>query len=59
MQGTRLDQHAFQLQGAQQLYEGSPLTGFMGVVGRLGQGDAERPGIDCRLDDIYAVGRSP
>lgn len=30
---------------------GLPLTGFMGVVGRLGQGHAERPCIDRDLDD--------
>ena len=51
MQGIRLDQHAFQLQGAQQLFEGSPFTGFAGVVGRLGQGDAESTGIDRDLGD--------
>jgi hypothetical protein len=51
VQGIRLDQHAFQLQGAQQLFEGRTLTGFPGVRGRLGQGDAERPGIDRHLGD--------
>lgn len=51
MQGIRLDQHAFQLQVAQQLFEGTPLTRFMGVVVLLGQGDDERPGIDRHLGD--------
>ena len=51
MERVRLDQHAFQLQGAQKLLECSPLTGFMGVVGRLGQGDAKSAGIDRDLGD--------
>jgi len=51
MQCIRLEQHAFQLQGAQQLFEGGPFTGFTGVVSRLGQGDAVRPGIVRHLGD--------
>ena len=46
MQSIRLDQGAFQLQRAEQLLERGPLAGFVGVVGLLGQGDTEGPGID-------------
>jgi hypothetical protein len=38
----RLDQHAIEIQAAEQLFQLSTLTGFMGVVGLLGQGDAKR-----------------
>ena len=51
MQGIRLDQNAFQLQGAQQLFEGGPFTGFAGVVDRLGQGDTKGPCLDRHLGD--------
>ena len=63
----RLDQGALKLKGTEQLLllrrslrlEGSSLAGFVCVIGLLGQGDAERPGIDGHLGDIYAVGRRP
>ncbi len=55
MQGIRLDQHAFQVQAAQQLFEGSPLTGFMGVVGLLGQGGVKGPGVRRALGDKVVV----
>ncbi len=35
MERIRLDQHAFQIKAAQQLFEGGPLTGFVSVVGLL------------------------
>jgi hypothetical protein len=45
VQGICLDQHAFQVQAAQQLFESGPLTGFMRVVGLLGKGDAKGSGL--------------
>jgi len=51
VQGIRLDQGALQLKGAQKLFERSPLAGFMGVIGLLGQGDTKRAGIHRDLGD--------
>jgi hypothetical protein len=47
----RLDQHALKIQCGQQLFEGSALTRFASVIGRLGQGDAKGPGIHRHLGD--------
>ena len=55
MQGIRLDQHAIEIQTAQQLLEGSPLAGFVGVIGLLGQGDAKGSGVDRDLGDESMV----
>ncbi len=51
MQCIRLDQNTLEIQAGQQLLEGSPLTGFTGVVGLLGQGDAEGTGVEGDLGD--------
>jgi hypothetical protein len=55
----RLDQHAIVIQAAQKFLKSTPLTGFVGVVGLLGQSDAKGPGVDADLTDIDAVGRRP
>ncbi len=49
MQRISLDYHAFQVQTAQQLFEGGLLTGCMHVVGLLGQGDSKEPGVHRHL----------
>lgn len=51
MQGIRLDQHAIEIQAAQQFLEGCLFAGFVGVVGLVRQSDAERPGIQRDLGD--------
>ena len=59
MQGVGLDQLAFQVHRAEQLFERCSLAGFMGVVAVLRQGDTQGTGVDGDLGDIYAVGRRP
>ena len=55
MERIRLNQHAFQIKTAQQLFEGGPLTEFVSVVGLLGQGDAKGPGVHRDLGDKTVV----
>ena len=51
MERIGLDQLAFQVHRAEQLLERSLLAGFVGVVGLLGQGDTEGPGLNRDLSD--------
>jgi hypothetical protein len=41
----RLDQDAIEIQTAEQLFQRRMLTGFVGVLGLLGQGDAKSSGV--------------
>ena len=55
MERIRLDQQAIEIKAAQQLLESSPLTGFVGVVGLLGQSHSKGPGVDGDLGDEAVV----
>jgi hypothetical protein len=55
VQGIRLDQYAIEIQAAEQLFQRRTLTGFVGVVGLLGQGDAKGPGIERDLSHKTVV----
>jgi hypothetical protein len=55
VQCIRLDQYAIEIQAAEQLFQRRTLTGFVGVLALLGQGDAKGPGIDRDLGHKTAV----
>ena len=55
MQCIGLDQDAIEIQRAEQLLEGRLFTGFVGVIGRLGQGHAKGSGVDGDLGNEPAV----
>ena len=65
VQRIGLDQHTLQIEAAQQFLERSLLTGFMGVIGLLRQGNAQRAGVDGDLSNEPVItilgldGRAP
>ena len=65
MESVALDQAAIEIKRAEQFFERCFLTGFMGVIGRLGQRHAKGPGIDGDLSHEPVVtvfcldGRAP
>ena len=62
MERIRLDQHAVQIQAAEQLFQRRTLTGFVGVVGLLGEGDTKGSieigkfaDLTVLSDDIFSI----
>ena len=49
MKCVGVNQDAIEIQRAEQLLEGRFLAGFVGVIGRLGQGHAKGTGVDGDL----------
>jgi len=55
MQSVGLDQVAIEIKRAEQFLEVRFLTGFVGVIGRLGQGHGKGLGVDGDLGNELVV----
>jgi hypothetical protein len=55
MQRIRLDHHSFQIQPAQQLFEGGSLAALVGVVSLLCHSNSQGAGIDRDLGNKTMV----